>query len=111
MTVPVVNIRIDKGTDFETTFNLTNSDGSTFSLNNYTATSKIRKHPTSSTSKSFTTNITSSQGEIKITMSDTDTATLPTGINVYDVFITDTSTGKITKVFEGNATVYDSVST
>lgn len=110
MAVPSVNLRIDKGTDFEAVFNLTNSDGSVFELNNYTAVSKIRKHPSSSTSKSFTTSITTSTGEIKITMTDTNTATLSTGINVYDVLIIDSVTGSITKVFEGNAVVYDSIS-
>ena len=50
MTVPVVNLRIDKGTNFEATFNVTNADGSAFNLGGYSAAAKLKKHPTSSTS-------------------------------------------------------------
>lgn len=110
MSVPAVNIRIEKGTNFESTFTVTNSDGSAFSLNNYTATSKIRKHPTASTSKSFSVTITVSTGEIKISMSSSNTAELTSGRNYFDVLITKTSDGSITKVMEGTALVVDTVS-
>lgn len=108
MSVPAVNLRIDKGTDFESTFDLTNADGTVFSLINYTATAKIRKHPTASSSTSFSTTITAAQGKIKITMTDTQTAALKAGRQVYDVVITDGG-GKKTKVFEGTVMVYESV--
>ena len=107
MSVPAVNLRIDKGTDFESTFDLTNADGTVFSLINYTASAKIRKHPTASSSTSFSTTITAAQGKIKITMTDTQTAALKAGRQVYDVIITDG--GGKTKVFEGTVMVYESV--
>jgi len=110
MTVPVVNLRIDKGTNFEATFNATNSDGSAFNLNGYIAVAKLKKHPSASTSKSFSVELTASTGEIKITMSSSVTSELSTGINIYDVVIIETSTEEISKVFEGNVTVYPSVS-
>lgn len=110
MTVPVVNLRIDKGTNFEATFNVTNADGSAFNLTGYSATAKLKKHPTSSTSKSFNVTLTASTGEIKISMSSSTTSELSTGINIYDVVITETATSEISKVFEGNVTVYPSVS-
>ena len=110
MTVPVVNLRIDKGTNFEATFNVTNADGSAFNLTGYSATVKLNKHPTSSTSKSFNVTLTASTGEIKISMSSSTTSELSTGINIYDVVITETATSEISKVFEGNVTVYPSVS-
>ena len=110
MAVPSVNIRIDKGTDFSAKFNLTNADASVYDLGNYTATAKISKHTKSSTSKSFTTSVVTGSGEITISMSDTDTATLKTGLNYYNVLITNTVDGTVTKVFEGNATVLDSIS-
>ena len=109
MSVPVVNLRIEKGTTFESTFNVTNSDGSVFELNNYTATAKVKKWPAASESKSFTTTITSAIGEIKISMASTITASLSSGRNYYDVTVTK-STGAITKVFEGTITVVDTVS-
>ena len=110
MAVPAVNLSIDKGTDFEATFNVTNSDGSVFSLTNYSATSKIRKHPTATESKSFSTTVTVATGEIKISMEPTVTADLDEGRNYYDVIITQSGTGKIVKVFEGMAFVSNTVS-
>ncbi len=110
MTVPVVNIVIEKGTDFEATYNVTNADNSVYSLTNQAATAKIRKHPTASTSKSFTTTITVATGEIKISMGSTNTDDLSAGRNYYDVIITHSSTGKVTKIFEGAALVKDTVS-
>lgn len=110
MTVPVVNIVIEKGTDFEAIYNVTNADNSVYSLTNQAATAKIRKHPTASTSKSFTTTITVATGEIKISMGSTNTDDLSAGRNYYDVIITHSATGKVTKIFEGAALVKDTVS-
>lgn len=110
MSVPSVNLRIEKGTNFESTFTITNSDGSVFALSNYTATSKIRKHPTSTDSKSFSTTITSATGEIKISMSSSNTAELTSGRNYFDVLITKISDNTITKVIDGTALVVDTVS-
>jgi len=110
MSVPAVNLTIDKGTYFEATFNVTNADGSVFSLNGYSATAKIRKHPTATTSASFSTSITVATGEIKITMTSANTSLLTSGRNYYDVIITQSSTGKITKAFEGTVIVSETVS-
>ena len=110
MAVPAVNLTIEKGTDFEATFNVTNSDGSVFSLNNYAATAKIRKYPAAPTAKSFSTTITVATGEIKISMASTITDDLTAGRNYYDVIITQSGTNKVTKVFEGTAIVNETVS-
>ena len=110
MTVPAVNIVIEKGTSFEATYNVTNNDSSVYSLTNQTATAKIRKHPTATTSKSFTTSITTSTGEIKISMGSTVTSELTSGRNYYDVILTHATTGKVIKIFEGTAIVKDTVS-
>ena len=110
MTVPAVNIVIDRGTDFEATYNVSNPDNSVYSLSNQTATAKIRKHPTATTSRSFTTTITVATGEIKISMNSTNTALLTAGRNYYDVILTHATTGKVTKIFEGMAIVNDTVS-
>jgi len=110
MSVPVVNLRLEKGTDFEATFNVTNSDGSVFALNNYSASAKIRKHPAASTSKAFTTTITIAKGEIKVSMGATNTSQLSSGRNYYDVTIIESTSNKITKVFEGMIMAVDTVS-
>lgn len=110
MSVPVVNIVIEKGTSFEATYYVTNADDSVYALTNQSATAKIRKHPTASTSKSFVTSITVNTGEIKISMGSTITADLTSGRNYYDVILTHATTGKVTKIFEGMAIVNDTVS-
>ena len=110
MSVPAVNIVIEKGTDFEAIYTVTNSDSSVYGLTNQTASAKIRKHPTATSVKSFTTSITVATGEIKISMGSTMTADLTAGRNYYDVIITHSVTGKKTKIFEGTAIVKDTVS-
>lgn len=110
MAVPAVNLTIDKGTDFEASFTVANSDGSVFSLANYSASSKIRKHPTAAAYASFSTTITVATGEIRVSMGATTTSTLSSGRNYYDVIITNVGTGKITKVFEGMILAVDTVS-
>lgn len=110
MSVPAVNIVIQKGTTFEATYTVANSDESVYSLTGKTASAKIRKHPTATTSKSFQTSITVATGKIAISMGSTVTADLSSGRNYYDVILTDSSSGKVTKVFEGTAIVYDTVS-
>jgi hypothetical protein len=110
MSIPTVNLTIEKGTDFEAIFNVTNADGTVFALNGYIATSKIRKHPASNISKPFATAITVATGEIKISMASTVTDDLSVGRNYYDLIITQIGTGKIQKVFEGTALVSETVS-
>lgn len=110
MSVPVVNIIIEKGTNFEATYEVTNADDSVYALANQSATAKIRKHPTASTSKSFQTTVTVATGKILISMGSTVTADLTPGRNYYDVILTNSSNGKVTKIFEGTAIVKDTVS-
>ena len=110
MSIPAVNLTIEKGTDFEATFNVTNADGSVFSLVNYSATAKMRKHPAAPIYKSFSTSITVATGEIKISMGSTITSQLTAGRNYYDVIITQSGSNKVQKVFEGTAIVNETVS-
>lgn len=109
MASPTVNIVIDKGTYFENTFFVNNDDGSTYDLIGYTASSKIRKHPTSTNSQSFSVFIVSSQGKITLSMSSSITSQLTEGRNYYDILLIDPY-GDRTKVIEGTAIVNPSVS-
>jgi hypothetical protein len=110
MSVPAVNLTLDKGTDFEATFNITNADESTFPLSNYSAVAKIRKYPAAPSYKSFQTTITVATGEIRISMGATVTADLTAGRNYYDVIIVQAGTNRTQKVFEGSIIVNDTVS-
>lgn len=110
MAVPVVNLVLDKGTSFQESFTVTNSDGSVYSLTNYSAAARIRKHPTATDYKSFQTSITVATGEIQISMASSITAQVNPGRNYYDVVITNSVTNKVTKVFEGTIMVRDTIS-
>ena len=105
MAVYAVNFILDKGTDFEEEFNLTEDDGSPLNLVGYTAVAKIRKHPTAPKYKPFTiTFIDREKGRLKISLSNTQTTGLDAGRNYYDLLLTDGS-GKIRKVVEGSIIV------
>ena len=109
MSVSVVNLSINKGTDFEASFNVNNPDETQFLFNNYSATAKIRKHPSATSYQSFQTSFPAS-GEIKISMASTVTSQLSSGRNYYDVIIIESTTNKVKKIFEGTIIVNDTVS-
>ncbi|MFZ9740438.1 MAG: hypothetical protein ACO3CQ_00940 [Candidatus Nanopelagicaceae bacterium] len=110
MSVAVVNIDLEKGTDFEATFNIFGPDNGPVSLSNYDGISKIRKHPTSVKSKSFDVEIIEVDKSVKISMGRTDTLDLSSGRNYFDVFLQDSNTGHTIKVLEGSIIVSDSIS-
>jgi hypothetical protein len=106
--VSSVNLIIHKGTNFEETFVLKDENDSNLDLTTSTVTSRIRKHPTATQFNSFTTLIIG--GNVKISMASTITATLKSGRNHFDVVLTDSIGGFISKILEGNILVYDTVS-
>jgi hypothetical protein len=108
--VSVVNLVIQKGTDFEETFSLTAEDGLGLNLTGQSATAKLKKYPTSSTSYNFTTTLTVADSTVKIAMSDDVTATLPSGRCYYDIVLT-SSGGAKSKVLQGNVIVEETAST
>lgn len=104
MAVPAVNIVIEKNTDFYTVFRL-KKDGALIDLTGYTFASKMKKSYLSTTSYQFNVEALSplTDGVIKIGMASSITSTIPEGRYFYDILIT--SSGKTTKVIEGNALV------
>lgn len=105
----VTNIVIEKGTDFEATFNLFDPDQSATVLAGLTTTyASIRKYPDSTTGEEFSKTITAGTGTIKLTLTSTQTANLKEGRNYFDVVLT--IGGKKTKVIKGIAIVEESVS-
>jgi len=108
MAVYAINFTLDKGTDFEEEFDLTEDDGSPLNLIGYIGSAKIRKYPTSPKYKPFIiTFVNREQGRVKLSLSNTQTSSLQSGRNYYDFLLTD-GMGKIRKVVEGNIIVNDS---
>ena len=110
MSVPVVNLTIEKGTSFEATFNVFEPDSSAVNLTDYSGVCKIKKYPTSSKSQSCQVTITAATGEVKVSMAKTVTAQLETGRNYYDVILTTVNNGLSFRVVEGSIIVSDSIS-
>lgn len=105
----VVNLIIEKGTDFEESFDVTNPDGTVVPLSGFSAVSKLKRFPESSTSTSFSVGITSDTGKVAISMGNTITGALSPGRYYYDVIIS-SSDSKKTKIVEGMAIVTSSPS-
>jgi hypothetical protein len=105
----VSNIVIEKGTDFEATFNLFDPDQGASILSGLTTTyAKIRKYPESTSGQEFSKTITSSTGTIKLTLTSEQTASLTAGRNYFDIVLT--MSGKKVKVLKGTIMVEESVS-
>jgi hypothetical protein len=110
MAVPAVNITIEQGADFASTFTITNANGSVYSLAGSSASAKIKKFPSSTTAYSFSTTITVATGKITLAMSDEITSTITPGRYYYDILVTSNS-GIKTRVIEGMALVTAGIST
>ena len=112
MAVASLNLVLEKGTDFEATFDISGPDNGPVGLSSYTGISKIRKYPTSPKSTSFSVEIDTEfeNQKIKISMGRSDTSDLSSGRNYFDVFLQDVGTGNILKVVEGTIIVQDSIS-
>lgn len=108
--VSAVNLVIQKGTYFEETFYFSAEDSSGLNLTNQIATAKLRKHPTAGIAYTFSTTVTVSESSVKISMPANVTATLPSGRCVYDIILTYSPYGLVSKVVEGNVLVQETVS-
>jgi hypothetical protein len=105
----ITNIVIEKGTDFEATFNLFNPDNSSTSLSGLSTTyATIRKFPESTDSEEFSKTITTGTGTIKLSLTSDQTARLKAGRNYFDIVLT--IGGKKIKVIKGTAIVEESAS-
>jgi hypothetical protein len=102
----IANLYIDQGSDYTTTLTINDSAGLPLDLTLYTASAQIRKTFSSTTSVSFTVTFDTDRttGKITLELSNAQTTSLKSGIQVYDVLITDINSKK-TRVVEGNANV------
>ena len=79
-------------------------------MSSYSALAQIRKtYSSSSVSVAFTTSISASNGQVTLSLNDTQTKALEAGRYVYDLNITSPG-GVTTRVVEGQAVVTPGVS-
>jgi hypothetical protein len=109
MAVPEVNIAIEQGTYYEDVFTVRNPNGTPLDLTGYTASAAIKKFSTSTTSTPFTVGIITAAGQVVLSMGNTISNALDAGRYYYDVVITSTGTGNITKIIKGSVMVNSSI--
>jgi hypothetical protein len=108
----IANLLIDQGTTFSSTITVYNTDDTLFDLTGYTGASQIRKsYSSSSASATFTVSFASDRttGELTLSLTAAQTASLDEGRYVYDVEVTKTSDSSVTRVIQGIVTVSPNV--
>ena len=110
MAVYVANILINQGADFSQTYTLEDSNSnSAQNLTGYTVAAKISKHHASTNQTAFTATVSNATGgEIKLILTDVQTAALAPGRQVYDILLT-APDGTKERVVEGMAIIRDGV--
>ena len=109
MTARNINLVLDQGVDFEATFTIKNENGSALNLTGYSGAAQLRKHPEASKSTAFTVTYPNRvNGQIKVAMTDTVTATIEGGRYVYDLVLTSPNDYK-TRPIQGNLLVIPGV--
>lgn len=111
MSAAYQNIYLEQGTTFTTDITLNDDFGAPYNLNGFTAQSQARRsYYSANASITFTTSIPyANSGVVRLTADANTTANLIPGKLVYDVTITQTSTGYVTRVLEGQIFVSPSV--
>ena len=110
----VANLSIDQGATFTSDITVKDINGNVFDLTGYTAVAKLAKGYSSTRTRTamttaFATDRTT--GVLTISLTAEQTAALDPERYVYDVEITQTSSGAVTRVIEGIITVRPNVTT
>ncbi|OUU24375.1 MAG: hypothetical protein CBB97_11685 [Candidatus Endolissoclinum sp. TMED37] len=99
----IQNLLIDQGTTFTLTVDMTNLDGSTKDLTEYTVAAQLRKSYQSNTFTAFTCSHNNTGGEITMSLTAAQTTALKPGRYVYDLEAT--SSEETLRVIEGIVTI------
>ena len=109
----IANLTVDQGTSFTSDVTVKDANGNAFNLTGYTANAKMAKGFASTrTRTTITTTVAAdaTTGIVTLSLSSTASAALDAERYVYDLEITQTSSGNVTRVIEGIITVRPQVS-
>jgi len=109
----IANLTVDQGTSFTSDVTVKDANGNAFDLTGYTANAKMAKGFASTRTRTTITTTVAAQattGVVTLSLSSTVTAGLDAERYVYDLEITQTSSGNVTRVIEGIITVRPQVS-
>ena len=110
----IANLTIDQGATFSSNVNVKNSDGTSFDLTGHTVAAKMALGFSSTRTRTVITSSVSNatEGEISLTLTATQTNALEAPARyVYDVEVTSTADGNVTRVIEGIISTRPSVTT
>ena len=111
----IANLIIDQGASFSTDVTVKDANGNAFNLTGYTAEAKLAKGYSSTRTRTTITSTISSDptsGIVSLSLTPTQTNSLDAPERyVYDVEITQTSSGNVTRVIEGLISVRPNVTT
>ena len=110
----IANLIIDQGANFSSDVTVKDANGNAFDLTGYTTEAKLAKGYSSTRTRTSMTSVIGSDaasGVVALAMTAAQTAALDAERYVYDVEITETSTGTVTRVIEGLITVRPNVTT
>ena len=112
MAVPSVNIQIDQGTDFSSTFDLSKRDNDPLDLTLYDFSAKMRKHAAApgAVGLAATHGGQPTKGNLTISLTAAQTGIITAGRYEYDVLIINRNSNAKTKVFQGQALVIPTAS-
>jgi predicted molibdopterin-dependent oxidoreductase YjgC len=98
-----VNLLIEQGSDFSTSYTLRDENGLVVDLSTFTGRSQMRKHHSSNTAHSFTVN-TFANGLVTLVMTAAVTANIEDGRWVYDIELVSGS-NVVSRPIEGQVVV------
>ena len=107
MAVPSVNIQIDQGVDFSSTFDLSKRDNSPLDLTAYDFQAKMRKHSTAPGAIGFAATFGGQPklGNLTISLTAAQTGVITAGRYEYDVLVINRNSNVKTKVITGQVLV------
>ena|SRR5210317_637265 len=110
----IANLSIDQGASFSSDVTVKDANNNAFNLTGYTAAAKMAKGYASTRTRTTITATISGDpttGVVTLSMTAADTASLDAERYVYDLEITQTSSGTVTRVIEGIISVRPQVTT
>jgi len=103
------DIEIEQGSTFRYLVTLTSNNGLAYDLAGHTFAAQVKKnYASSSVSATFTAETTTNAGQIRLSLTDEQTALIKAGRYVFDVLIQNDA-GEKYRVIEGIVTVSPSV--
>ena len=112
MAVPSVNMQIDKGTDFSSTFDLNKRDNAPLDLTLYDFQAKMRKHAAAPGAIGFAATYGGqpAKGNLTISLTSAQTGVITAGRYEYDVMVINRNSNVKTKVITGQVLVIPTAS-